>query len=59
MIGIQPSEFRAMTPAELFETQEAWVEAQGGTSRRQRRASMDEYARLKRLYPDTPVQDGP
>lgn len=43
-----------MTAAELFEAQESWVEVQGGTSRRQRRASMAEYARLKRLYPDTP-----
>ena len=54
-MGVQPSEWRAMTPADLYEVREMWVEAQGGTSNRQRRAARAEFARLKRLYPDSPV----
>jgi len=42
-----------MTPGEFYEAQEAWVETQGGTSRRQRRTAQNEYEKLKRLYPDT------
>ena len=53
-MGVQPGEWRVMTPRELFEVREMWVEAQGGTSDRQRRAARAEFARLKRLYPDTP-----
>jgi len=53
-MGVQPSEWRAMTPHALFEVRECWVEAQGGVSHRQRRAARAELARLKRLYPDTP-----
>ncbi len=44
-----------MTPHALYEVKEIWVEAQGGTSDRQRRAARAELARLKRLYPDAPV----
>ena len=54
-MGVQPSEWRAMTPHELFEVYESWTEAQGGTSRRQRWQARAEFERLKQLYPDTPV----
>jgi hypothetical protein len=55
-MGIAPSEFRAMTPSEMFEVKESWVEAQGGISQRQRRKARADFERLKRLYPDTPVE---
>ncbi len=55
MMGVQPGEWRVMTPRELFEVRETWVEAQGGVSHRQRRAARAEFARLKELYPDSPV----
>ncbi len=45
-----------MTPGELYDAKEGWVEAQGGTSDRQRREGLAEFERLKRLYPDTPCQ---
>jgi len=54
VIGIQPSEWRGLTPAELFESQESWTESQGGLSRRQRRRAAANLAHLKQLYPDTP-----
>ncbi len=52
-MGVSPGEWRAMTPHALYEVKEMWVEAQGGTSDRQRRTARAELARLKRLYPDT------
>lgn len=55
-MGVQPSEWRGMTLAELYEVKEMWVEAQGGTSDRQRREGSAEFVRLKRLYPDTPCE---
>jgi len=54
-MGISPSEWRGMTPRELYEVKEIWVEAQGGTSDRQRRTARAELTRLKRLYPDSSV----
>jgi len=54
-MGVQPSEWRAMTPHALFEIYESWTEAQGGVSRRRRRQARAEFERLKRLYPDAPV----
>jgi len=41
-----------MTPDALYEVRECWIEARGGTSRRQARAARAELARLKRRYPD-------
>lgn len=55
-MGVQPSEWRAMTPGALFEVNEMYIEANGGTSHRQSAAARAEYARLKRLYPDTPCE---
>ncbi len=52
-MGVQPSEWRGVTAHELFEVYESWTEAQGHTSHRQARAATAEFARLKRLYPDT------
>jgi len=55
VIGIQPGEWRAMTPDALYEVRECWIEAQGGTSRRQARTAWAEFARLKKRYPDAAV----
>ena len=55
VMGMAPSEWRAMTPGELFEVLEAWTEARGGTSHRQRASARAELARLKRRYPDMPA----
>ena len=45
-----------MTLEALYHAKEGWIEAQGGTSDRQRRTGLAEFERLKRLYPDTPCE---
>ena len=55
-MGIPPGDYRDLTPHELFQIQEAWIEAHGGVSQRRRYDARRELDRLKRLYPDIPVE---
>lgn len=56
-MGVAPSEFRALTPAELFEIQECWIEAHGGLSERKRSSARASLETLKRRYPDTDTSE--
>lgn len=51
-MGISPGDFWNMATAEFFEAHEAFLEARGGVSQRERRRRRESFAELRKAYPD-------